>query len=113
MSKASDLRIVEAASKDVDELHARISSEVGISEAKHARGDRRHAELAALVQEVTVALETLQRRVEEILHPPPPAVKPYWSPPTITMTSNASQSRGPNKKPDPQGQFSSQGEGVT
>ncbi len=67
MSKASDLRIVEAASKDVDELHSRISSEVGISEAKHARGDRRHAELAALVQEVTVALETLERKVATLV----------------------------------------------
>ncbi len=60
MSKTGDL------TKDVDELHLRISSEVGISEAKHARSDRRHAELAALVAEMTVALETLEQMVRNL-----------------------------------------------
>ncbi len=85
MSKASDLRIVEAASKDVDELHSRISSEVGISEAKHARGDRRHAELAALVQKVTVALETLERKVKELdsFYGVSDRVKPGADPPDV------------------------------
>ena len=60
MSKTSDL------TKDVDELHARIDKEVGISEAKHARGNRRHAELAELVAEMTVALEVLEKKVEAL-----------------------------------------------
>ena len=60
MSKTSDL------TKDVDELHTRISQEVGISEAKHAQHDRRHAELAALVAEITVTLEVLEAKVREL-----------------------------------------------
>ena len=51
---------------EIDKLHDRIDSEVGISEAKHARGDIRHAELAELVQKMTVALETLEQRVEAV-----------------------------------------------
>ena len=52
---------------EIDGLHARIDSEVGISEAKHLRHDRRHAELAALVAEMTVALETLERKVATLV----------------------------------------------
>ena len=89
MSKTSDLtkkvlNIETDSHYDVNELHDRIGKEVGISEAKHVRHDRRHAELAALVQKMTVALEALEKKVEKLvrlelenagLKPDPPDIK--------------------------------------
>ncbi len=85
MSKTSDLTTSHALTKDVDELHDRISKEVGISEAKHARADRRHAELAALVAELAVALETLEMKVRKLdgFYGVSDRVKPGIDPPDI------------------------------
>ena len=82
---------------NVDGLHDRISSEVGISEAKHLRHDRRHADLAALVAKLTVAVEALERKVKELDSTSGPA---DWEldPPDIKDTPSVDWVRGP--RPD-------------
>ena len=56
--------------------------------------NQRHAELAALVSKLTVAVEALEAKVEDLLHPPPPAPKPYWSKPSSMSASDNERAAG-------------------